>query len=220
MAEVEAARQSLGGPAALLRRQGIESAVSLDAVEALLASTTVVADATSNALRQGGTAISLSTRPVLFALLRVLAEAWPGDAARESLLARAFHARQADESHRARLRVEMTRLRQLIAPIADVSATAAGFRLVPKAGEVAVLAFPLEDQNAAVMAVLADGELWSSSALALVLDTSPRTMQRALSALQRAGKVQAIGRGRAQRWAMLTLPGFPTTLLLPNTGRR
>lgn len=219
LAETEAARQSLDGPAALLRRQGAETAVSLDAVEALFQSATVVCDATSNALRQAGAAISLSTRPVLFALLRVLAEAWPGDASRETLLARAFHARQADESHRARLRVEMTRLRQLIGSIADVRATPSGFRLEPKAGDVAVLAFPLDDQHAAVMALLADGELWSSSALALALDSSPRSVQRALRALQEAGKVQPLGRGRAQRWTMLVLPGFPTTLLLPNTGR-
>ena len=218
MAEVEAASQSLEGPAALLRRQGVETAISLDEVETLLAGATLVADATRNALRQGDEIITLSTRPVLFALLRTLAEAWPGDASRELLLARAFHARHADESHRARLRVEITRLRQLIAPLADVSATPAGFCLVPNQDDVAVLAVPLEDQNAAVMALLADGELWSSSALAMVLDTSARTVQRALNALQQAGKVQAIGRGRAQRWAMLTLPGFPTTLLLPAAG--
>ena len=218
IAEVEAAGLPLDAPSALLRRHGVESALSLDEVEALLASTALVADATRNALRQGGEVISLATRPVLFALLRTLAEAWPGDASRETLLARAFHARHADESHRARLRVEMTRLRQLVAPLADVAATPAGFRLVPKRGEAAVLAFPLEGQSAAVMALLADGELWSSSALALVLDTSARTVQRALQALQQAGKVESIGRGRAQRWAMLTLPGFPTTLLLPGAG--
>lgn len=218
MAEAEAAIQSLAGPAALFRQHGVEKAISLDQVEALLASTTMVADATRNALRQGEKLISLSTRPVLFALLRILAEAWPSDASRETLLARAFHARHADESHRTRLRVEITRLRQVIAPLAELSATPAGFRLTPKTDEVAVLAFPLDDQNAAVMALLADGELWSSSALALVLDTSARTVQRALGELQRAGKVQAIGRGRAQRWSMLTLPGFPTTLLLPAAG--
>lgn len=215
LAEVEAASLPLDGPAALLRRNGVETAIALDAVEALLASPALVADATRNALRQGDAVIPLSTRPVLFALLLVLAEAWPGDATRETLLATAFHARHADESHRARLRVEMTRLRQLIAPLADVSATPTGFRLVPKTGDVAVLAFPLEQRSAAVMALLADGELWSSSALALVLDTSARTVQRVLQDLQAAGKVQAIGRGRAQRWSQLTLPGFPTTLLLP-----
>lgn len=217
VAEVEAASLPLDGPAALLRRHGVEAAVSLDEVEALLASDTLVADATRNALRQGNELVSLATRPVLFALLRTLAEAWPGDASRETLLKRAFHARHADESHRARLRVEMTRLRQLITP-SPMSATPAGFRLVPKRGEAVVLAFPLEDQSAAVMALLADGELWSSSALALVLDTSARTVQRALQGLQEAGKVQAVGRGRAQRWTLLTLPGFPTTLLLPGAG--
>lgn len=215
LAEVEAANLPLDGPVALLRRNGVETAIALDAVEALLTSPSLVADATRNALRRGDAVIPLATRPVLFALLQALAEAWPGDVSRETLLASAFHARHADESHRARLRVEMTRLRQLIAPLADISATPDGFRLVPKAGDVAVLAFPLEQRSAAVMALLADGELWSSSALALVLDTSARTVQRVLQDLQQAGQVQAIGRGRAQRWSQLTLPGFPTTLLLP-----
>jgi len=218
IAEVQTASRSLEGPVALLRRSGIESAISLDEVETLLASKTLVVDATRNILRQGDELISLSTRPVLFALLRALAEAWPGDVSREALLAHAFHARHADESHRARLRVEIARLRPVIAAIADISATPAGFRLVPKVDDVAVLALPLQGQNAAVMALLADGELWSSSALALVLDTSPRTVQRALAELQRTGEVQAIGHGRAQRWTMLTLPGFPTTLLLPHVG--
>ncbi|KQX38011.1 DNA-binding protein [Devosia sp. Root436] len=218
IAEVDAARRSLEGPAALLRRRGVETAISLDEVETLLASDVLVVDATRNGLRQGGDIIPLSTRPVLFALLHALGDAWPGDATRETLLARAFHARHADESHRARLRVEITRLRQLIAPRAGLSATLAGFRLIPRSGDVAVLAFPLDDQNAAIMALLADGELWSSSALALVLDISARTVQRALGQLQHAGKVQAIGRGRAQRWSLRTLPGFPTTLLLPEPG--
>ena len=218
MAEVAAARQALDGPAALLRQGGAQSTITLDTVEMLLASDTLVVDATRNGLRQGDTVIGLATRPVLFALLRTLAEAWPADASRAVLLARAFHARHADESHRARLRVEMTRLRQLIAPLAGISATAEGFRLLPKSRDVAVLAFPLEEQNAAVMALLADGELWSSAALALVLDSSASTVQRALAALQRDGKVQPIGRGRARRWSLLTLPGFPTTLLLPGPG--
>ena len=56
--------------------------------------------------------ISLATRPVLFALARALAEAWPGDVPRDALVARAFGAKLADESHRARLRVEIGRLRR------------------------------------------------------------------------------------------------------------
>ena len=73
----------------------------------------------------------------------------------------------------------------------------------------------LDEQHAAVLACLADGESWSSSALALALGTSQRTVQRALDALAAAGKVQAIGRGRARRWMTPPVPGFTTTLLLP-----
>ena len=216
IAEVDAATRSLAGPAALLRRRGEQREIELDAVENLLATPALVVDATRNAVRQRGTIINLSTRPILFALLRALAEAWPGDASRERLLIRAFNARHADESHRGRLRVEIARLRQSVEPVAEISATSDGFMLTLRDGDdLAILASPLDDRNAAVMALLADGELWSSSALALALDTSARTVQRALMQLQRQQKVQPVGHGRAQRWTMLTVPGFPTSLLLP-----
>ena len=216
LAEVETAQASLMQPAALLRQQDRERAIALDEVEALLSSDTLLIDATRTLLSQRATQLRLSTRPILFKLLRALAEAWPGDASRNHLLAQAFGARQADESHRARLRVEMTRLRQAIAPLATISATPQGFRLKPKLSEaVALLASPLGEQHGAIMALLADGEVWASSALALVLDLSPRSIQRALADLQRGQKVQPVGRGRARRWTMLSLPGFPTSLLLP-----
>ena len=160
--------------------------------------------------------VSLATRPVLFALIRTLAEAWPEDAARGTLLARAFRAKHADQSHRARLRVEIGRLRAELRPLADVSATKRGFALAPlRTGEVVVLAPPVEEQHAAVLALLADGEAWSSSALAIALGASPRTVQRALEQLAAAGKVQSFGRGRARRWTTPAVPGFPTILLLP-----
>ncbi len=160
--------------------------------------------------------VSLTTRPVLFALARALGEAWPGDVPRGTLLARAFRAKHADESHRARLRVEVGRLRAELRTLANVSATKRGFALAPRrAREVVVLAPPVEDQNAAVIAFLADGESWSSSALALALGASPRTVQRALDQLAAAGKVQPYGRGRARRWMTRPVPGFTTTLLLP-----
>jgi predicted ArsR family transcriptional regulator len=79
-----------------------------------------------------------------------------------------------------------------------------------------VLAPPVDDEPAAVLAFLADGESWSSSALALALATSQRTVQRALEALEAGGKVQSFGRGRARRWTTPPLPGFTTTLLLPS----
>jgi hypothetical protein len=153
---------------------------------------------------------------VLFALARALGEAWPGDVARDVLLARAFGARFVDESHRMRLRVEMGRLRRMLRPLADVNATRRGFALVPRcAREVVILARPVEDENGDVLAFLADGEAWSSTALAIALGTSQRTVQRALDALAAAGKVQSFGRARARRWVTPPVPGFTTTLLLP-----
>lgn len=158
----------------------------------------------------------LGPRPVLFALIRALAEAWPGDVSRETLLVRAFRARDADESHRARLRVEIGRLRRTLGPLAELSATKRGFVLKPsRATTVAVLAPPQEGDHAEVLALLADGEAWSSSALALALGVGSRTVQRALEALAEAGKVESFGRGRACRWVAPNVPGFPTSLLLP-----
>jgi hypothetical protein len=152
----------------------------------------------------------------LFTLARALAEAWPEDVPRDALVARAFRAKAADESHRARLRVEAGRLRTALRDIADVRATKRGFVLVPhRAAEVVVLARPAEEPHASVLAFLADGESWSSSALALVLGASQRTVQRALDSLSAAGRVQSFGRGRARRWMTPPMPGFATTLLLP-----
>jgi hypothetical protein len=215
-AEVESATLVLDTPAARLIANGGERLLLLEEVEALLASEAFVVDACRHVVRQGGTVISLATRPVLFALARALAEAWPGDVPRDVLLARAFGAKLADESHRARLRVEVGRLRRMLRRLADITATKRGFALAPRrAREVVVLARPVEDEHAAVLAFLADGESWSSSALALALGTSQRTVQRALDSLAAAGKVQAFGRARARRWLTPLVPGFTTTLLLP-----
>jgi len=215
-AEVESAARVMSTPAARLIARGAERPLLLEEVEALLASGALVVDACRHVVRDAGTVIPLATRPVLFALARALGEAWPADVARSTLLARAFRAKQADESHRARLRVEIGRLRVALRTLANVSATKAGFALMPcRAGEVVVLAPPVEEQRGAVLAFLADGEAWSSSALALALSASPRTVQRALEELAAAGKVQSFGRGRARRWMTPPVPGFPTTLLLP-----
>lgn len=216
LAEVERAAQSLAAPAARAIAKGEARVLLLADVEALLASKALVIDACRNVVRGDGAVIPLTTRPVLFALARTLAEAWPADAARETLIARAFRARHADESHRARLRVEIGRLRAELRPLAEVSATPKGFTLSPKKPrEIVVLAPPIEDENADVLAFLADGESWSSSALALALGQSQRTVQRALDALAATGKVQPYGRGRARRWTTPPVPDFPTTLLLP-----
>jgi tetratricopeptide (TPR) repeat protein len=214
-AEVEKALGMLSTPVARSIVRGSERPLLLEEVEALFASGALVIDACRHAVRGGGKVISLATRPVLFALTRMLGEAWPGDVPRDALIARVFRLRLADESHRARLRVEMARLRAVLRPLAEINATGRGFLLVPAAREVVVLAQPVEEKHAAVLACLADGESWSTSALAMGLRTSQRTVQRALDALAAAGKVQSFGRGRARRWLLPPVPGFATSLLLP-----
>jgi len=215
-AEVESAFLVLNTPAARLIAHGGERLLLLEHVEALLASKALVVDACRYVARDAGTVVSLATRPVLFALARALGEAWPGDVPRSTLVARAFRAKHADESHRARLRVEVGRLRVELRALADVSATKRGFTLAPRqAHEVVVLAPPVEEQHAAVLAILADGESWSSSALAIALAASPRTVQRALEQLAATHKVQSFGRGPARRWMTPPVAGFPTILLLP-----
>jgi len=216
VAEVEKAARVLDTPAARLIARGEERLLPLDDIETLLASKALVVDACRHAIRQSGKVISLETRPVLFALARALAEAWPGAATRAALLARAFRAKHTDESHRARLRVEIGRLRKALGAVAGIDATKAGFALAPRrARDVAVLAPPTDEAHATVLALLADGEAWSSSALALALGASQRTAQRALDDLAADGKVRTIGRGRARRWMTPPAPDFPTTLLLP-----
>ena len=215
-AEVENASDVLNAPAARLIAQGEERLLQLEGVEALLESKALVVDACRHVVRERGTVVSLARRPVLFALARALAEAWPADVPRSTLIAQAFRAKHVDESHRARLRVEIGRLRSALRSLAGVKATEVGFALVPRrTRKVVVLGRPVEEEHAAVLAFLADGESWSSSALALALGASQRTVQRALDALAAAGKVQSFGLGRARRWLTQPVPGFTTTLLLP-----
>ena len=215
-AEVESAARVLTAPAARLVARGVERPILLEDVEALQMSKALVVDACRYVVRDARNVVSLASRPVLFALVRALAEAWPGDVPRATLIARAFRGRQADEFHRARLRVEMGRLRRMLKALAGIAATQEGFALQPqRARDVVVLAQPVEEEHPAVLAFLADGESWSSSALALALGASQRTVQRALDELAAADKVQAFGLGRARRWMTPPVPGFATTLLLP-----
>ena len=216
LAEVERAEAALNAPAARLVRRGRpEQLLALDGVEALLASGVLVIDACRHAVRAAEVVVSLAGRPVLFALVRALGEAWPADVSRDALAARVFRARQADESYRARLRVEMGRLRRLLRPLAGVRATSQGFVLVPRCSPVAVLARPVETAHGAVLALLSDGEAWASSALALALNASQRSVQRALDALAVSGLARPVGGGRARRWVGQPMPVFTTALLLP-----
>ncbi|NUU35468.1 helix-turn-helix domain-containing protein [Pseudomonas sp. C2B4] len=216
MAEVDGAVQLLDSPAARLMSRGQERPLLIDEVEALLASTSLVVDACRYVVRGAGMSVSLSTRPILFTLARALAEAWPDDVPRETLITRAFRLKLSDESLRARLRVEIGRLRGALKPLAGVTATRRGFVFVPQvSSDVVLLTPPVEEKYAAVYALLCDGEAWSSSGLALALGNSQRTVQRALDTLAAQGKVQSFGQGRAKRWLTPPVPGFATTLLLP-----
>jgi DNA-binding transcriptional ArsR family regulator len=215
-AEVAGALAALERPAARQRRSDGDRLLHLADVEALTASGTLVVDACRRGLRSGTAWWPLGRRPVLFTLACALAEAWPGDADRDALIARAFRTRRPDDTHRARLRVEIGRLRALVAPVARIEASARGFALLPRGDAgVAVLLPPIDGDEASLQALLADGAAWSTSALALALGQSQRTVQRALAALQAAGQVRSIGRARARRWLSAPWTGITTILLLP-----
>jgi tetratricopeptide (TPR) repeat protein len=214
--EVAEALALLDLPAARRVHAGREQLLRLAEVETLVASGALIIDACRRGIRAGTHCRSLARRPVLFALARALAEAWPGDVDRQSLIMQVFRVRKPDESLRARLRVEIGRLRALIAPLARIDASSDGFALTPLAGcDVVVLVPPIDGEQASLLALLADGAAWSTSALAQALGTSQRTVQRALVELHADGRVRCIGRARAQRWLSPPLAGFTTNLLLP-----
>ncbi|MEJ8825578.1 helix-turn-helix domain-containing protein [Variovorax humicola] len=214
--EVEEAEAALGRPAARRIFAGGEQALRLDEVAALLDSDALVIDALRHRVHVADAWLPLARRPVLFALARTLAEAWPGDVDREALIECAFRTGHPDETHRARLRVEIGRLRALVKSMAQIEATARGFVLQPHdARAVVVLAPPIDGDQASLVALLSDGAAWSTSALALALGASQRTVQRALVELEAEGRVRAIGQARARRWLSPPLAGFTTILLLP-----
>ena len=216
IAEVAEARATLDRPAARCLSAGSEQTLRLEEVALLMDSGALVVDACRRGLRAGAVWKPLARRPVLFELARVLAESWPGDIDRETLIARAFGARRSNESHRARLRVEIGRLRTLISSLARIEATERGFVLKPRsAREVVVLTPPIDGDQASLVALLSDGAAWSTSALALALGASQRTIQRALAELESAGRVRSIGQARARRWLSPPLAEFTTNLLLP-----
>jgi hypothetical protein len=214
--EVAEAEAALDRPAARRLFAGGEAVLRLDEVAALVTSGALVVDACRRGLHVGAAWQPLARRPVLFSLALALAQAWPGDVDRETLIERAFRTRRPDETHRARLRVEIGRLRALAATLASIEATSRGFVLKPRDGrDVVVLAPPIDGDLGALVALLADGAAWSTSALALALGTGQRTVQRALVELAAQERVRSIGQARARRWLAPPLTGFTTILLLP-----
>jgi DNA-binding transcriptional ArsR family regulator len=216
VAEVDRTRRALAAPAARLVQAGVVRVLRLDEVETLFASSNLIVDGCRRVVRGPRHSASLAGRPVLFDLIRALAEAWPADVPRDQLVAQTFGARVADESHRARLRVEVGRLRAVLRSIATIESTSRGFVLSPlHAAAVVVLAPPVEGPAGSILALLEDGESWSTSALAHALGSSQRTVQRTLRELEEAAGVRSVGHGRSRRWLAPALAGFATTLLLP-----
>jgi hypothetical protein len=200
--EIAQAANALTAPAARLITRGSTKLVGLAEVERALASDALVLDACRRVVRRGELQVVLARKPVLFALLRVLAEAWPEAVPRDLLIARGFGVGSANPSHRVRLRVELGRLRKQLASFATLQADALGYRLTAgDALRVVVLAPATDGDDAALIALLGDGASWSTSALALALGASQRTVQRALVSLRSRGVVGCIGRGRARRWS-------------------
>src|SRR5882672_1188888 len=216
LAEIDRARRALSSPSARLIRAGVVRVVGLDEVEALFASGDLIVDGCRRAVRGPARTVPLAGRPVLFELVGALAAAWPADVARDQLIERAFMARAVNESYRARLRVEIGRLRAALRPLACIEATPRGFALAPiNAPAVVVLAPPIDGPAGSILALLEGGESWSTSALACALGTSQRTVQRELGQLEEEAAVRAVGHGRSRRWLAPALGGFATTLLLP-----
>jgi hypothetical protein len=214
VSEVARIRDHYLGPTAVITSRGRARTASFCEVCALGSSSDVVIDGGGREVRSSGECVSFARRPVLFELLRALAEAWPDAVPRDVLITRAFGARRPNESHRIRLRVEIGRLRSIARAWLGVIAEEPGYAL--SAPREVALVMPLEESSSSrVLSLMHGGEPWSASSLALALDVSERTIQRSLGELQIAGKVGAMGNGRARRWVRLF--EIPTDLLLPRS---
>jgi len=214
VSEVARIRDHYEGPTAVITSRGKARTASFCEVCALGRSADVVIDGGGREVRSSGDCISFARRPVLFELLRILAEAWPEAVSRDLLIKRAFGARRLNESHRIRLRVEVGRLRKFVRRRLAVIAKEPGYALF--ANHEVALVMPLEESPASrVLSLMHGGEPWSASSLALALGVSERTVQRSLGELQSAGKVGATGNGRGRRWVRLF--EIPTDLLLPRS---
>jgi DNA-binding transcriptional ArsR family regulator len=218
-AEVRSAQLARDKPVARLVSAEATRPLSLDQVAALLGGGALIVDACRRVIRQRASELSFATRPVLFALARRLAEASPHEVARAELVSVAFGMRRQNDALRARLRVSVGRLRKLLDALAELQATAGGYALLPRHPPAYVLAPPGDDEASQLLALVSDGEAWSTSALALAQGSSQRSVQRALSALEAAGKVHSLGRGRSRRWLAPPLSLFATHLLLPVSSR-
>lgn len=212
VAEVARLRDTYEGPSLVITSRGTAKMAAFLDLCALKSSGAIVIDGGTREVTSGDRVVSLVRKPVLFELLRALAEQAPDEATREMLITRGFGARRPNASHRSRLRVELGRLRSLVRGMLDVEAMDAGYAV--RAKRDVALVMPLEESaDSRLLALMQHGEPWSASSLAEALGVSARTVQRSLVLLESSGKVASRGEGRAQRW--VRLGETPTDLLLP-----
>jgi hypothetical protein len=212
--EIAACDDELTRPVARLQRSGALREADLFEVERASGGALLLVDACRRLAVSAGITVSLARRPVPFALLLVLARAFPASVPRDELALRAFDVRRVNASHRARLRVEMGRLRKLLHGLgAAPVATADGYALT-SARDVAVLLALSDDDAARVALLLGDGATWSAQRVAEHAGISKRTAQRALGALVARGVAVRFGRGRTVRYARAGAPIASRMLLL------
>lgn len=203
---VEALEHELARPVASIWRAGAPVDADLFAIESLARGHVLLVDACRRLALAGRVTIPLARRPVLFALLLELARAWPAAVARDDLAARAFAVGRVNASHRARLRVELGRLRRLMDGLAAAPVASEDGYVLASERDVAVLLPPTDDEAARLGLLLRDGAAWSAQALADHAGVSRRTAQRALQLLVERGVVVRTGKGKDVRY---TRPGAP-----------
>lgn len=214
--EIEQTRRVLKAPAGRVLSETGGQSLLLSDVERLLELPGLLVDACRRQLTFQRQTIGLSKRPVLFALIERLASEPRLEASREQLVRYAFESKACNESHRARLRVEIGRLRALLRGVAGITATRAGYQLLPhRSAAVRLLLPPLTGPHADVLALLSDGQAWSTASIALALGKSQRSVQRACRALRSEAALVALGRGPYQRWLSASLQPIAPALLLP-----
>jgi hypothetical protein len=229
--QVEHVADELAAPVARIARDRKIAPATLADIASLQRESGLVVDAFRRELRLASVTVSLAKRPVLFALAETLAESAPESQSRAHLIERAFGARRTTESLRARLRVELGRLRRALEPLGAmaIESTKDGFALRWRASRrnasvrrargkdpfpALVVLPPADGEASLLLALLRGGEAWSSSALASASGLGQRAVQRALAELKDAGKVDAHGAGRNRRWVARPPDGFATTMSL------
>lgn len=144
---------------------------------------------------------SLRAKPALLALLVALARSHPDAVEWKALASSVMSAPRPNESHRARLKVELGRLRRMLPSGTAIRSLGGGAWTLETAASVVTLV-PLlrRAPEERALTLLSDGRAWRAKDLAEALEMGPRVMQRDLAALAARGVVRQTGRGPTTRW--------------------